>query len=127
MNSKKRELSELSKLCQSCGRAFEWRKKWSRHWVEVKYCSDECRKNKQKYDYSQQILDLLLQRKPQSTICPSEVLEGEQKQDKILMEHVRRSARRLAHEEKIDITHQGKVVDPCNFKGLIRLRLKRKE
>ncbi|MFM9939735.1 MAG: DUF2256 domain-containing protein [Hyphomicrobiaceae bacterium] len=26
-----------------CGRPFAWRKKWSRDWEEVKYCSDRCR------------------------------------------------------------------------------------
>ena len=32
-----------SKLCATCGRPFSWRKKWSRVWDEVKYCSDRCR------------------------------------------------------------------------------------
>jgi hypothetical protein len=32
-----------SKTCVACGRPFAWRKKWSRNWEEVKYCSDGCR------------------------------------------------------------------------------------
>lgn len=32
-----------TKICLSCGRPFTWRKKWARHWDEVKYCSDRCR------------------------------------------------------------------------------------
>jgi hypothetical protein len=32
-----------SKPCATCGRPFEWRKKWARVWDEVKYCSDRCR------------------------------------------------------------------------------------
>ena len=32
------------KICQSCDRPFEWRKKWVRDWDSVKYCSEACRK-----------------------------------------------------------------------------------
>ena len=32
-----------SKACVACGRPFAWRKKWSRNWHAVKYCSDRCR------------------------------------------------------------------------------------
>ena len=35
-----------SKLCQTCGRPFAWRKKWKKVWNEVKYCSERCRGNK---------------------------------------------------------------------------------
>jgi hypothetical protein len=41
-----------------------------------------------------------------------------------MMELVRASAKFLALEDKIDITQGGKPVDPNNFKGPIRLRLK---
>jgi hypothetical protein len=32
------------KVCETCGRPFEWRKKWERVWDEVRYCSDRCRR-----------------------------------------------------------------------------------
>jgi hypothetical protein len=32
-----------SKVCVVCQRPFVWRKKWSKVWDEVKYCSDACR------------------------------------------------------------------------------------
>lgn len=117
--------SDDVKTCQSCGRDFSFRKKWEKNWDQVKFCSDECRKNKTKFDYSLPLLTLLRSRSLDSSICPSEILEKNQKKDKELMEHVRRSARRLAHEGKIEITQSGKVVDPSNFKGPIRLRLKK--
>ncbi len=41
-----------------------------------------------------------------------------------MMEHVRRSARLLAAENKIEITQKGKAVDPTTFKGPIRLKIK---
>lgn len=34
------------KQCVSCGRPFQWRKKWEKVWTEVKYCSDRCRNSK---------------------------------------------------------------------------------
>jgi hypothetical protein len=33
-----------SKICPVCQRPFAWRKKWSRDWDQVIYCSDACRK-----------------------------------------------------------------------------------
>ena len=37
-----------SKICVICKRPFKWRKKWSKVWKEVKYCSNACRKKKLK-------------------------------------------------------------------------------
>ncbi|WP_273567780.1 DUF2256 domain-containing protein [Maribacter halichondriae] len=34
------------KICSTCQRPFAWRKKWSKSWGEVKYCSEKCRRNK---------------------------------------------------------------------------------
>lgn len=113
-----------TKICQSCGREIEYRKKWQKNWEQIKYCSDECRQNKSRFDFKEAILNQLAERGPSKTICPSEVLPPEQKQDSVMMEHVRRSARLLAEENKIEITQSGRVVDPLTFKGPIRLRLK---
>ena len=33
-----------SKICIICKRPFNWRKKWSKVWNEVKYCSNACKK-----------------------------------------------------------------------------------
>jgi hypothetical protein len=35
-----------SKPCESCGLSMTWRKAWAKNWENVKYCSDQCRKNK---------------------------------------------------------------------------------
>jgi hypothetical protein len=37
---KKANLPE--KICASCGRPFQWRKKWARNWEQVRYCSKRC-------------------------------------------------------------------------------------
>jgi hypothetical protein len=35
-----------SKPCAGCGLAMSWRRRWAKHWADVKYCSDACRRNK---------------------------------------------------------------------------------
>ncbi len=35
------------KVCVACNLPFEWRKKWSKNWEQVKYCSEKCRRQKQ--------------------------------------------------------------------------------
>ena len=57
------------------------------------------------------------------TICPSELLNEDEKQNKSMMEDVRASARKLAYSGHIVITQKGKRVDPSTAKGPIRLKL----
>ncbi|WP_432773411.1 DUF2256 domain-containing protein [Francisella salimarina] len=38
-----------TKVCVVCGLPFTWRKKWAKVWDEVKYCSERCRRAKNKY------------------------------------------------------------------------------
>ena len=111
------------KICISCGRPFEKRKKWNDCWDQVKYCSKSCQKNKVPVEYMKKILDLLEVRGKNKSICPSEVLSNDQRKDKAKLERVRQAARLLAKESKIVITQKNKIVDPYSFKGPIRLKL----
>lgn len=115
------------KNCLVCGREITWRKKWERNWAEVKYCGEKCRRSKGTLaeNYEAAILELLTRRASTSTVCPSEVLSDAQKRDSETMELVRQAARRLVHAGKIEILQSGRVVDPSEFRGPIRLRLKR--
>lgn len=116
-----------TKNCTKCGRKIEYRKKWAKNWSEVKYCSDYCRSDKLNPDdlyIEEKILQLLSQRAKTSSICPSEVLPDEEKQNKDRMQQVRLAARRLVHKGKILITQKNQIVDPSDFKGPIRLKLK---
>ncbi|MGR5068432.1 DUF2256 domain-containing protein [Vibrio alfacsensis] len=36
------------KVCLVCKRPFSWRKKWARNWEEIIYCSERCRRSKNK-------------------------------------------------------------------------------
>lgn len=121
--------SRDAKNCAHCGREITYRKKWEKTWDEVKFCSDRCRgdskKNKKEStDLETAILLLLENRAHDKTICPSEVLPAEEKQNKEQMEKVRQAARRLCHQGKIEILQKGRVVDPSDFRGPIRLRRK---
>lgn len=72
------------------------------------------------------ILELLEQRDPGKTICPSDaarVLAGERFRP--LMAPVRDAAAQLADEGRIEVTQRGAVVDPRGARGPIRLRLRR--
>jgi hypothetical protein len=112
------------KTCAVCGREMEMRKSWKKNWENVKYCSDKCRRSKDGRSFEKEIIDLLLARGRNKTICPSEVLKEDEKDHKKTMELVRQSARRLVSQGKIEITQNGQVVDPSTAKGPIRLRLK---
>ncbi|MFJ2738257.1 DUF3253 domain-containing protein [Streptomyces sp. NPDC087440] len=74
------------------------------------------------------ILDLLDQRAPAATICPSDaaraVYQGEDDGWRALMEPVRRAARRLAAAGEVEITRSGRPVDPEDIRGPIRIRRK---
>ena len=37
---------KMIKKCPKCQRDFEWRKKWSKDWENVIYCSERCRRRK---------------------------------------------------------------------------------
>ena len=115
-----------AKVCDSCGRRIEWRKKWERDWDDVRYCSAACRRHGVSAVDAQletTILDLLSKRAATSTICPSDAARTVSPDGwRDLMEPARRAARRLVAAGQVDITQGGKVVDPSTAKGPIRIR-----
>lgn len=118
-------MDQPTKTCAVCGRTITWRKKWARDWDNVRYCSDGCRRHGvtgQDSALEQAIRDRLAGRAPTATICPSEVareLGGESWRE--LMEPTRQAARRLVAAGEVEITQQGRVVDPSTAKGPIRI------
>ena len=69
-------------------------------------------------------MEMLKARSPSSSICPSEVARRTSPQNwKSLMETVRRAARRLVARDCVEITSQGRVVNPDRVRGPIRIRL----
>lgn len=126
-----RETPHRDKVCKRCGRAFSWRKKWERDWDAVKYCSDACRGEKPVETDAQleaAILELLMERGRDKTICPSEAAKLVGGKDarhdwESLMEPARAAARRLVTTGRIVITQKSRPVDAATAKGPIRLRL----
>jgi hypothetical protein len=124
------------KLCKTCRRPIQWQKKYEQDWDVVRFCSEACsgyRSGEKDAALEAAILDLLAERDPDKTICPSEaakLVSGDARdKDKAsrrdwegLMEPARAVARRLAAAGRIDITQHGVVVDPTTAKGPIRLR-----
>jgi hypothetical protein len=72
------------------------------------------------------ILDLLAQRDPGKTICPSDAARALGGDDgfRPLMGLVRDAARELVGEGRIDVTQRGEPVDLDAARGAIRLRLR---
>jgi hypothetical protein len=69
------------------------------------------------------VLALLDERDRGATICPSEVARRIAPDPwRPIMEPLRQAARRLAHAGTINIMHQGRIVDPADFRGPICLR-----
>lgn len=70
------------------------------------------------------VFDLLTQRGPGKTICPSEAARRVRPDDwRPLMVATRRVAARLTAEGRLEVTQRGEAVDPDIAKGPIRLRL----
>ncbi|MDJ0927683.1 MAG: DUF3253 domain-containing protein [Gammaproteobacteria bacterium] len=122
-------MTDKMKICASCGRSFEMRRRWKDCWEAVRYCSRGCRsRGIRRLDRRLEaaILELLESRQTHHTICPSEaarvVANGDEWRD--LMEPARRAARRLVHQNRVEITQRGHVVDPDRVRGPIRVRAK---
>ncbi|MBT6179713.1 MAG: DUF2256 and DUF3253 domain-containing protein [Deltaproteobacteria bacterium] len=115
------------KDCVTCGRPFQWRKKWEKNWASVRYCSRACKRGVTSTDKRIEcaVMDLLEKSPKGSSLCPSEVarkMNPESWRD--LVEPARRAARRLASRGLVEITQGGKPIEQLNFKGVIHLRLK---
>lgn len=123
--------ARVEKFCSVCGRRIQWRKKWERDWEQVRYCSDGCRRAKlSKNDRALEdaILRLLGQRAAGASICPSEAARAVGGEDeavwRALMERARMAARRMVADGRVVMLQRGRVVDPSEAKGPVRIRLR---
>jgi len=114
------------KRCASCGRLFQWRRKWAKNWESVRYCSDACRRSKpgaRGRALERAILELLGEREIGASICPSEAARRvEPDHWRGLMEPARRAAGRLVGAGMVEVTQGGRVVEISEAKGPIRVR-----
>ncbi len=115
-----------AKVCATCGRTIEWRRKWADDWDRVRYCGARCRRQRPgplDRQLEEAIVDLLAERAGSATICPSEAARRVGGDDgwRPLMERARSAARRLVAEDRVVIRQRGRTVDPSTAKGPIRL------
>ena len=104
-----------------------FRKQWANNWEQVKYCSKACRTHRiRAVDKALEsaMVELLGQRSPQNSICPSEAARkvAATTEWRTLMEPSRMAARRLAVRGVVEITQGAAVVDISSVKGPIRVR-----
>ncbi|MGF1645819.1 MAG: DUF3253 domain-containing protein [Kineosporiaceae bacterium] len=118
------------RTCASCGRTITWRKAWARDWEHVRYCSAACRRRGVR-DVDRcleaSLLDLLDRRARGATVCPSEAARAVAAGDvgdgwRRLLEPARMAARRLVAAGEVEVTQQGRVIDPSTARGPIRVR-----
>ena len=127
-----KETPRKEKLCKTCGRPFLWTEKRAQDWDVAKFCSQTCSgytPGERLDELEAAILELLTERGPGKTICPSEAAKrvggNEARRDwEGLMEPAREAARRLAKAGRLRVTQKGKVVDATEAKGPIRLGLR---
>lgn len=120
-----RPVAREPKVCVHCGRYIYDRAMTEHNWKQIKYCSSRCCRSARSsihIEIEKEILRLLNAGREGHTICPSEAargLFGDASRDH--MEDTRRAARRMAHSGTDTILQKGKIVDPGDFKGTIRL------
>ena len=114
------------KTCVSCGRTFTWRKSLNKNWAQVKYCSNACRTRKiSNLDkrIERKILELLGTEPHITQISTREIAKAVcDKDDKNLLEPIKRAARRLESTKSVIITQKGKKVDSSKAKGHLEIR-----
>lgn len=106
------------KICRSCGRRIEWRKKWERNWNQVVYCSDACRRrgvtdaDRKTEEAIRYAVRHSAGATSLSAITPDEAHR----------EIFRRAARRLVASGEIEMIQGGRVVDSSTAAGEVSIR-----
>jgi len=75
-------------------------------------------------DIAAEILHQTAERGAEKSICPSEVARALAPDWRPLLPRVREAAVALAEAGRIDILRKGKPVDPREFRGVYRLRIR---
>ena len=106
------------KICQSCGRRIEWRKKWARDWDQVLYCSTACRRRgvTEADRKAEEAIRYAVRHSAGATSLAA--ISWDAQHPEIL----RRAARRLVAAGEIEMIQGGRVVDPATAVGEVSIR-----
>ena len=111
-----------TKRCAACGREFAWRRKWAQCWTQVRYCSERCRRQRNRLvdrRLEEAIRSLLAAR--QGTICPSEAARRVSAEGwRGLLESARSAGRRMSARGEIVVLQRGRRVDAASARGPVR-------
>jgi hypothetical protein len=111
------------KICETCGRVIEWRKKWADDWENVRYCSKRCRgarPNATDRALEEAILAAL---DGAREVALADAVAGVPADGRGGMrERGRQAARRLVNQGRIRLYQKGKEVDPSTAKGALDVR-----
>ena len=122
-------MTPAPKICTSCGRRIEWRKKWERDWEQVRYCSTSCRRRGvTPTDRALEVALLELLRGARARTvdvadAARDVAAATGQEPSELHESARRAARRLVARGEVVVVQAGRVVDPSSAKGPMSIRL----
>lgn len=113
------------KTCKVCGRSFCWRRKWTRNWDAVRYCSAACRRRGLKAldrQIEAVIMSLLAGHAHGVSLCELErLLETGAAGSAGLRGPVRMAVRRLCHAGAIELLQSGHKLGPDEVRGDVRL------
>ena len=116
------------KVCPSCGRRFQWRKKWANSWDSVRFCSQRCRRHRPAMDESLAEDEIVALMGGKNGRIDSQALWAhfQRRFSAVSREEVKSAARRLAHRGEVAWFRRGKRVDPCTCTGDFELRAVRR-
>ena len=106
------------KICRSCGRRIEWRKKWERNWDQVVYCSTACRRRgiTEADRRAEETIRHAVRHSAGATSLSAVTPDAQH------TELWRRAARRLVAAGEIEMIQSGRVVDPSTAAGEVSVR-----
>lgn len=115
------------KVCKTCGRAIQWRRRWADQWHELRYCSKRCRGTKPNaLDRAIEacLIDALADLARGQSVDPFEACEALGSGQRF-EERVFNAARRLAASHNAALLCDGRVADPSHAKRPFTLSLPR--
>ena len=112
------------KYCATCGRRFQWRRKWARDWASVKYCSKGCRSRPllaRTEQVEASIIDYLAVRSG-FVDSPSLFRHLKSCHSDATDEIMKSAARHLAHRGQLSWYQRGRRVDPSTCAGVFLVK-----
>lgn len=109
-------MNREEKMCATCGRAIQWRRRWAERWPEIRYCSNRCRgakPNALDREIEARLVDALSSTPRGQRIDPDEICAALGSGPRF-EERVFHASRRLACRGLGELICDGRVVAPSD-------------